>query len=334
MARWSLRVVAYVALLTGNYPPFRLDQGDIEPDSPTGPARSPAGTTAPSTPPSAPMPTTAGMPDDGTTPAPAPGTAAGVAGRVLALVAGVLLLLAATGIGVGGGALVAVSGNRDASGYLTSQPMEVSTPTAAITAEGIDIQRDDGWAGAIVDYGRVRVTASSPDHAALFIGIGNESDIDRWLAGTAHDELTSAYANGSSALRRTAGAIRDVDAPAAQGFWLATASGTDTVVLDWAATDGRFAVVLARTSGASGITAQAQVATRIPDLTTLGVGLLGGGLMLAVAGFVLTYIGAAGLARRHPDQPSPLITPTAPPDPPPPGDVRVPVGASPGRSSG
>ncbi|MEV4847523.1 DUF4389 domain-containing protein [Micromonospora matsumotoense] len=307
VARWNLRVTAYLALLTTRYPPFRLDQGDREPDDgPTGPD-SPAGS---SIQPQA---------DDGPrldTEAPPQGPAAqgSAAAPVVALVAGVAMLLLGAGTGAAGAALIGLGDSRDATGYVTSPRLQVSSPTAAITVERVSLHLGDLWARNLSSIGGVRVTATNAAGTPLFLGIAEQTAVDEWLTGTAHDGLVNLTRTGSR-YERTSGTVRSVPAPTGQSFWLATATGTASTVLNWQATDGDFAVVLTNADGAPAVSATTvTVATQVPDPTPLAIGLLGGATALVVLGFWLVYLGATRIGRHHLPNP-PGGSPTSPPVP-------------------
>ncbi|NMO57258.1 DUF4389 domain-containing protein [Actinoplanes sp. TBRC 11911] len=274
MARWGLRVMAYLILLTP-YPPFRLDQGEAEPEpSPDPPDR-------------------------------APSPAASAGGYVFALVAGVLLLAPAAGLGVGDGVLLGLDAARDRAGYVTSPTLALSTSTAAITAENLTITDTDLWTRDVADVGGLRVTARSANGQDIFVGIASQSAVDGWLAGTAHDEMTG-LVSGTARYERAPGVTRAVSDPATQSFWVATASGSDEVTMRWDVTDGRYAVVVANADGSPGVVANVHGAIQVPDLTAIGAGLLAAGIMIGLLSVGLIVLGGVGLGRRHTPPPPPV----------------------------
>jgi hypothetical protein len=294
IGRWAVRVVAYVALLAGAYPPFRLDQGAREPDG-GGPV-GPAGDARPHA------------------------SSGRQSGRIVAVVAGVLMLFGGLGAAALGAGAVTLSAQRQ-QGYLESPTVSVVTPTAAITGEGIDLHAD-ARALEITGLGDVRITVTGA--GTYFLGIARQDDVDRWLAGRAHDELVNPYAENGPVLRRSPGAVVAVTAPADQPFWLASASGAQTVRLDWTATGGHFAVVLSNVDGQPGVAADVRAAARLPDLTPVGAGLLAAGLLVLLSGIGLVFYGASGLGGSGPPPPPPNG-----PTPPPTVPVRTPVTTAP-----
>jgi len=314
IARWSLRTVAYVALLTDVYPPFRLDQGSSEPvDDPTG---GPSRLDEPSTP--AAKPTLARPPSTPVAPTAPRGTGAGVAGRIVALVAGVLLLLTGGGMAIGGAAVLGLSASRTADGYITGPELSLSTATAAITAEGIVTYPGNAVGRQFSGLDAVRITASSPSGVPLFLGVAREADVDTWLRGAAHDELQDVYGGGDSRYVRSPGVTRSVTPPADQPFWLATASGSGTIRLDWSPDRGRFAIVLANADGSPSVVADATAAAKLPALQPIGTTLLILATLLGLTAAVLIYVGAVGLTGRTGGQPAKPTAPVPPPNGPPP----------------
>ncbi|MDI6105873.1 DUF4389 domain-containing protein [Actinoplanes sp. NEAU-A12] len=287
VARWNLRVAAYLCLLTPRYPPLRLDQGESEPDGPPDPpaALAPPGRSRPRS----------------------------ATGSVVALVAGVLLLAPATAAGIGGGTLLALDARRDSTGYVTTPDVRLETATSAITAEHVTITDTDVWSRRLGNIGDLRVTATSPTGGAVFAGIAPQSAVGAWLAGTAHDELIGMEPD-QARYDRAPGILRPAAEPAVQDFWLVQDSGSGSVTLPWETRDGEYAVVIANPDGSPGVTADVNGAIRVPALAGLGAGLLITGLLLLFAAIALIVLGGTGLGHRHFGEP-PSAGPPGPPAP-------------------
>jgi hypothetical protein len=301
MDRWALRVAAYAGLMTDEYPPFRLDMGGPDPGS---------------------VPAVPILP----APAGAPGMAAGpvapvrpqhtwTAGRVVTLVIGSVLLFAAAGSLIGGGALLWADRTQRDGGYVSTPAARVSTDTYAVTTDSFRLE------GAGLDWavdnvlGRARVeVAPTNARTALFVGIAPSSDAARYLAGVGRariENLDLRWDGGPENAWRTTERAGGAPAtpPTQADIWEASASDPGTRVLTWRPTAGDWTVVVMRADGGAGVTADVRAGATLPGLPWIA------GTVIAV-GVVLLAIGAllVALAVHRAGQP-PYGEVPAPPGP-------------------
>ncbi|MGY1753375.1 DUF4389 domain-containing protein [Blastococcus sp. SYSU D01042] len=279
MDRWALRVAAYAGLMTDAYPPFRMDMGGADPGSvPAGPA--PAG--------------------------PAPTGAAGVgteaasggwsAGRVVALVAGALLLATSTGFFGGGSTLLWADRTQREDGWLVSPDAALDSARYAVTTEGIRLEGDGlDWAvDQLLGTARIEVTPAGADDG-LFIGLGRTADVSRYLDGVGRSEVSdvAVRADGDDEVLR--GLVDVAGGPPATppvdaDVWTASSSGSGTQVLDWRPTEGDWTVVVMRADGGAGVSGEVRVGATLPGLSWFSALLLGIGAVLAGAGALLVAL--------------------------------------------
>ncbi len=227
--------------------------------------------------------------------APSPGS-----GRIAAVVGGSLLALVAAGLLLAGVFLVwAHATQRDGDGFYTSDLRRLTTPTAALTAEGLelgDLRGSDDW---VVDAASadVRIRAARADGGPVFVGIARERDLDAYLAGVAHDQIREVDGDSVS-LRRAAGASA-VGAPAKEDFWVARGEGNGTQTIEWEATEGEWAALVMNADGRPGVRADVGVGARTALLLPIGIGLLAIGVLLLAGSVALIVFGT----RRSDDRP-------------------------------
>jgi hypothetical protein len=267
--RWVLRVAGYVSLMTDRYPPFSLDQGGHE-----------AGV-APAAPPPPPRTHSHGW----------------TAGRVVALVAGSVLVLSGLGVAAGGTALVVADQlGRDDQGFLMSPNERLNADGFAITSQDAQVHTDGTLAWLPDDLiGDVKVSAEGADGADLFVGIAPAGDAEAFLDGVRHDTLLRMVEGVPVYLPH--GGSSPATSPIEETFWVAQATG-EQPDLTWTLEDGDWTVVLMNADGSAGISADVSAGAEVPWLSGVIAGLFVLAVLLLAAGTVLIVVPVRGAGNR------------------------------------
>ena len=175
------------------------------------------------------------------------------AGRVILIVLGSIGVLLGLALMVGGGFLLWADRTQREDGYLTTPSERFATPTYALTRTRLELDTNgEGWVLNESWFGKVRIRGESPAGKTLFIGIGPQGEVARYLGSVAHanvqdldfDPFRVTY------LPVTGGAPQAP--PTEESFWAASASGVGTQTLTWKVRDGDWSVVLMNADGSCG----------------------------------------------------------------------------------
>jgi hypothetical protein len=227
-----------------------------------------------------------------------------MAKKIVLIVVGAVLLLCGLGALVPGALLTRLTGHDGAidTGYHT-----IGSPTPALVSPTEKVNPTDlptSGPGATT----LTVSARGSDQP-VFLGVARAADVDAYLDGVAYDEVRDVQLRPYRVETARHSGDPFADPPGAESFWLASATGT-TPTLDWKVQSGDYRLVLMNADGSPGAAADTQVGLKINGLRGLGVGVLAGGAVAALAGLGLLLWGIATPGR--PAAPTPPTAPTAP----------------------
>lgn len=258
MNRWVLRVGAYAALMTDEYPPFRLDLGGADPAAEQA----------------------AGQATD--MPPEQPSAASSSAARTAGVVVAVLLLLLGLGGAGAGGTMLWLDGQRDVAGYVTTPTERFTDSGYALRFDATDaVPADGSWLDGRDLLGRVRVQVSGSGE--LFAGVARTSDVTRYLGSAPYGWMYHDGRMPHAYLMR--GAAPGM--PMAADIWDAAVTGRGELTLDWTPRPGAWSLVVMNADARSDVDAEVSFGATAPALRPIAVGVLSTGVVLLVAGAVV-----------------------------------------------
>ena len=207
-------------------------------------------------------------------------------GRILAIVSGVLAALIALGLLAGGGVLLWAYGTkRDDDGFYPTRYERFGSTGYAVRSDDLDLDTDAGW--LFDQLGTIRIRGRSAPSRPLFLGIGREEDVERYLNGVEHEVVTDVDLDPWQVTYRHESGSRQPRRPGAQTFW--AARGRDAVT--WDVEDGQWVAVLMNADASRPVSAEISVAAKSGLVLWSGIIVLVLGVLAAGLAVFLLRLG-------------------------------------------
>ena len=211
------------------------------------------------------------------------------------LVVGSLLILVGLGLAVGAAAVGVLNARQNDDRFLSLPEGVYEVDTYAITTPEIEVgpgvQSEDG-------VGTLQVQGRATAGRELFLGIGREADVERYLLDVQHSELQEVTFDPFRAYYEQRQGSAPDQLPGDQDFWAASTSGSGDQSLEWNLDDGSWNVVVMNADGSRPVSAELQIGARTDLLGPLTWILLISSIVFLIAGIGLAVAGAAGLRRQ------------------------------------
>jgi hypothetical protein len=247
-------------------------------------------------------------------------TATRSAGRIVALVFGILLVLPGLGLIAGGGILLWADANERSDGFVVSPTEEFLSPGHALVTDTIDIRTAGDWLPLSAALGTARVEVSAEGGQDVFVGIAPAADVTAYLGDVQRTVIDDLGFDAPATRSDQLPGGEPSGPPTAQDFWTAQTSGGGVQELTWDPAEGDWMLVIMNADGSAGVLVQARIGAEFPALGGIAWGVLVVGVVITAVAVVLLVVGIRRPAER------PLV--------PPPGPAAVPAPRGPGAQEG
>ena len=227
------------------------------------------------------------------------------AGRVILIVLGSIGVLVGLALAAGGGFLLWADRTQREDGYLTTPSERFATQTYALTRTRLEIDTDGpGWLLNDSWFGKVRIRGESPGAKMLFIGIGPEAAVAKYLGSVAHANVQDIDFDPFRVTYLPIEGGAPQGPPTKQRFWAVSASGVGTQTVTWKVREGDWSVVLMNADGSRGVVAEIDLGAKLSFLLWVAIGSLIGGV-LVIGGSTALIVLAAQTRQPSPAPPTP-----------------------------